>query len=447
MAPNKALHRWLLIAQQRKLQPPRGMRDYEPGLWRVITSLRDKWLDLARKWGYDPIETPVLEHLWVLETKAGEQVREEIYWFKDKAGRELGLRFDMTVPIARYAAMNPQLPKPIRLCYFSRVWRYDEPQAGRWREFWQYGIELIGSKHVEADAEVIALFTESYRRAGLDIEVRLFDRRIMESLLEKYKIPAEKKHGILTLIDKRWKIGEDEFKKQLYEQNLSQEQVEALVEFTATRKPLKESINLIADVEPKLREFYEELVSLLEAYGILDKILFDASIVRGLEYYTGLVFEAYYTRGDEKWKRLALGGGGRYDELLGLYRKPGAPATGFAIGVDRVIMLLEELGLVEEKPEPIDVIVVATRELYKEAVGIALKLREKGLRVEIDVMRRRIKEALRYANKRNARILVYVAPREYREGKVVVRDLLERKQELVDMNNITEHIKKLIKTI
>ncbi len=445
MAPNKALHRWLLIAQQRKLQPPRGMRDYEPGLWRVITSLRDKWMDLARKWGYDPIETPVLEHLWVLETKAGQQVRKEIYWFEDKAGRELGLRFDMTVPIARYVAMNPQLPKPIRLCYFSRVWRYDEPQAGRWREFWQYGIELIGSKHVEADAEVIALFTESYRRVGLDVEVRLFDRRIMESLLEKYGIPDWKKHGILTLIDKRWKIGEDEFKEQLYEQNLSQEQVEALVEFTATRKPLKESISLIADVEPKLREFYEELVSLLEAYGVLDRILFDASIVRGLEYYTGLVFEAYYTGGDEKWKRLALGGGGRYDKLLGLYRKPGAPATGFAIGVDRVIMLLKELGLVEEKPEPIDVMVVSARELYREAIKIALKLREKGLRVEVDVMRRRIKEALRYANKRNVKILVYVAPREYKERKVVVRNLVDRIQEYVDIDNITEYVERELK--
>ncbi len=420
------------------------MRDYEPGLWRIINSLRDKWMDLARKWGYDPIETPVLEHLWVLETKAGEQVREEIYWFEDKAGRELGLRFDMTVPIARYVAMNPQLPKPIRLCYFSRVWRYDEPQAGRWREFWQYGIELIGSKHVEADAEVIALFTESYRRVGLDVEVRLFDRRIMESLLGKYKIPAEKKHGILTLIDKRWKIGEDEFKKQLYEQNLSKEQVEALIEFTATRKPLKESINLIADVEPKLREFYEELVSLLEAYGVLDKILFDASIVRGLEYYTGLVFEAYHTRGDEKWKRLALGGGGRYDELLGLYRKPGAPATGFAIGVDRVVILLKELGLVEEKNEPIDVLIVSNTSLYREAIKIALRLREEGLRVELDVMRRRVKEALRYANKREAKILVYVAPREYEEGKIVVKNLINRVQESVKIEDVVKYVRELL---
>ncbi len=437
-------YRWLLIAPQRKLQPPRGMRDYNPGLWRIITSLRDKWINLARKWGYDPIETPVLEHLWILETKAGEQVREEIYWFKDKAGRELGLRFDMTVPIVRYIAMNPQLPKPVRLCYFSRVWRYDEPQAGRWREFWQYGIELLGSSHVEADAEVIALFTESYREVGLEVEVRLFDRRIVEAFLGKHGIPVERKQKILGLIDKRWKIGEETFVEELYKLGLSEEQVQVLNDFTSTHKPLKETIDLISDIKPELREFYEELVALLEAYRVLDNVLFDASIVRGLEYYTGLVFEAYSKKGEEKWRRLALGGGGRYDELLGLYRKPGAPATGFAIGVDRVIMLLEELGLVKIEPEPLDVLVVSSRELYREAVEIAIRLRKAGFRVELDVMRRRIKEALRYANKRRARILVYVAPREYSEGKIVVRDLVSRIQEAVEIKGIVEYVRKIL---
>ncbi len=401
-------------------------------------------MSLAKRWGYDPIETPVLEHLWVLETKAGEQVREEIYWFKDKAGRELGLRFDMTVPIARYIAMNPQLPKPIRLCYFSRVWRYDEPQAGRWREFWQYGIELVGSPYVDADAEVIALFTESYRTIGLDVEVRLFDRRIMEAFLDKHDIPVDRKHKILGLIDKRWKIGEEAFIEELYKQGLSEEQIQALNEFTSTRKPLKETIDLISAIKSELRGFYEELVTLLDAYNVLDDILFDASIVRGLEYYTGLVFEAYSRKGDEKWRRLALGGGGRYDELLGLYRKPGAPATGFAIGVDRVVMLLEELGLVDENPEPVDVIIVSDRSLYQAAIRIALRLRRAGFRVELDVMRRRIKEALRYANKRSARILVYVAPREYNENKVVVRDLVSRSQEVVAVDNVLEYIRELM---
>ncbi len=434
----------MLIAQQRKLQPPRGMRDYNPGLWRILSSLRDKWINLAKKWGYDPIETPVLEHLWVLETKAGEQVREEIYWFKDKAGRELGLRFDMTVPIARYIAMNPQLPKPIRLCYFSRVWRYDEPQAGRWREFWQYGVELVGSPHVEADAEVIALFNESYRIIGLDVEIKLFDRRVMESFLDKQDIPTSKKHVILGLIDKRWKIGEEAFIEELRRQGLSEAQIEEIDAFTSTIKPLKDSVELVASVNPSLRDFYEKLVELLEAYDVAENVFFDASIVRGLEYYTGLVFEAYSRREGEKWRRLALGGGGRYDELIGLYRKPGMPATGFAVGVDRVTLLLEELGLIKIEPEPLDILVVSSRELYKEAVDIAMRLRARGYRVEIDVMRRRIREALRYANKRNTKILVYVAPREYSENKVVVRDLRERRQEVVEVEGLEEYISKVL---
>lgn len=434
----------MLIAQQKKLQPPRGMRDYTPGLWRILSNLRDKWMALAKKWGYDPIETPVLEHLWVLETKAGEQVRDEIYWFKDKAGRELGLRFDMTVPIARYVAMNPQLPKPIRLCYFSRVWRYDEPQAGRWREFWQYGVELLGSSYVEADAEIIALFNESYRRIGLDIEIRLFDRRVMEAFLEKQGIPANKRRTILGLIDKKWRIGEEAFIEGLYKQDLGETQVREIDSFTSIHKPLEDSVELIASIDPGLRSFYEELIELLDAYNIIENVFFNTSIVRGLEYYTGLVFEAYSKKGGEKWRRLALGGGGRYDELIGLYRKPGTPATGFAVGVDRVILLLEELGLVEEKPESLDILVVSNRELYKEAVSIAMRLRLRGYRVEIDVMRRRIKEALRYANKRNTRIMIYVAPREYRENKVIVRDLLERRQETVKIEYLEDYIDRTI---
>lgn len=434
---------------QEKLQTPKGMRDYLPKLWYTLDWLRSRWLSLALKWGYEPIETPVMEYLWVLERKAGPQVRDEIYWFKDKAGREIGLRFDMTVPLARIAASNPQIPKPIRWCYFSRVWRYDEPQHGRWREFWQFGVELMGSPHVEADSEVIALFTYSYAEVGVDVEVRLFDRRIMDSFLEKTGIKEDIRSKVLGLIDKRWKISEEEFKSGLAKLGLSDRSVDEIVEFTSIKKPLKNSIDIISDITPNLREFYEELVELLESYGVLDKVFLDTSIVRGLEYYTGLVFEAYPQitgRVDEKWNRLAIGGGGRYDELVGLYRKPGVPATGFAIGVDRVILFLEENNLLPEHVNPrLDVfIAIRNREHYKYAVDVARILREMGLRVEVDVMRRNIKEALRYANKRNTRILVYIAPRELAEGKIVVRDLEEYKQYTIPINELAKTIKHIL---
>ena len=434
---------------QQKLQPPRGMRDYTPDLWRIINWLRDKWISLAEKWGYEPIETPVLEHLWILERKAGPQVREEIYWFKDKAGRELGLRFDMTVPLARIASANPQLPKPIRWCYFSRVWRYDEPQYGRWREFWQYGIELIGSPHVEADAEVIALLVESYNVIGVDVEIRLFDRRVMDKYLEKNNIGEELRGKLLGLIDKRWRIGEEEFQKELVKLGLPDETIDNIIEFTSIRKPLKDTLDIIGDIAPNLKDFYEDLVRLLEAYDIVDKVYLDTSIVRGLEYYTGLVFEAYPRTDDEKWSRLAIGGGGRYDELLGLYRKPGAPATGFAVGVDRVILFLEEKGLLRniKVDEGLDVF-VAVKEFkhYAMAVRIAQKLRANNVRVEVDVMRRSIKEALRYANKRNARILVYVAPRELAEGKVVVRNLKKHEQYIVELSRLVDKVESILTT-
>ncbi len=433
-----------------KLQPPRGMRDYTPRIWYALNWLREKWLSLASRWGYEPIETPVMEHLWVLERKAGPQIREEIYWFKDKAGRELGLRFDMTVPLARIAASNPQLPKPIRWCYFSRVWRYDEPQHGRWREFWQFGVELMGSPYVEADAEVIALFTYSYREVGVDVEVRLFDRRIMDSFLEKNNIKSNIRSRVLSLIDKRWKIGEEAFRKELAKLGLNNSTINSIVEFTSIRKPLEKSIDIIVEVVPSLRGFYEELVEFLEAYGILDRVVLDTSIVRGLEYYTGLVFEAYpigYEGVNEKWSRLAIGGGGRYDELVGLYRRPGMPATGFAIGVDRVILFMEENNLLSKDLEPRIDVFIALKDIkhYAYAINVAEKTRKIGLKTEVDVMRRSIKEAIRYANKRKARILVYIAPRELSEGKVVVRHLEEYKQYIVPLRELEETIKHILK--
>jgi len=410
------------------LQPPRGFRDYLPEEWKALKWLGEKFLKIAVLWGYSPVEAPILEHLEILKKKAGPGVINEIYWFKDKAGRELGIRFDYTVPLARAIAARPELPKPIKWCYFGRAWRYDEPQAGRWREFWQFGVELVGLQDVEADAEIMALSAECLRSINTpNLRILVCDRRLVEKALESMKVPRGRFQDVCRIIDKRKKIGEEEFLKNLLRLNLPQEVCEKIANFSSTIIPLEDSPDYVAKIDPVLAEFFSKLVELLESYQVLDLFRLDCSIVRGLEYYTGLVFEAYGGEG-EKWNRLSIGGGGRYDELIGLYRQPSLPATGFALGVDRIAMLLRENKIEPWNIEEKKVLVFFFKKFYREALNVANVLRSNNIQVSLDYTSRSIRDAIKYALKSGFRYIAIIGEREAKLGKVSIKDLREKTQ-------------------
>ncbi len=419
------------------LRPPRGLRDYPPEIWGRIKYLGESFLELASLWGYREVEAPALEKLEILEKKAGPNVRDEIYWFKDKGGRELGLIFDYTVPLARYIAANPSLPKPIKWCYFGRVWRYDEPQAGRWREFWQFGVELIGSDKVDADAEVIALMVKCLEKVGVpEPKVMVCDRRLVMSALDTMGIDKSIRYEVLRVIDKKKKISPEEFRDMLAKLGL-EGKADDIGEFSSTLVPFNEAYEAASNYDSNIALFFRELSEILNEYGVIEKVFLDCSIVRGLDYYTGLVFEAFCSGGD-RLSRLAIGGGGRYDELIGLYRKPGVPATGFALGVDRIAMALTYRGTNEVN---IVNLYYMDKSFRGYAIMVAEQLRRNKIPVVLDFYSKSIRDSLKQADKRGYRFQIIIGRKEFGENKVTLKDLVEKTQETLTIEEAIARIR------
>lgn len=372
---------------------------------------------MAEQFGYRRIETPAVEHFQVLALKAGEEIVNEIYYFRDKAGRELGLRFDMTVPIARVLSYRLDWPKPVRLYYFSKVWRYDEPQHGRYREFHQFGVEHVGSSDAKADAEVMVLMIRAIEAIGVKPIVRLNDRRFMDRFLRSIGVEADPA-PIYRILDKRGKVSDEELEAALRNRGLRDEQIRKLLGLEPAH--MQDAVDVIRHVDEALAVQYSRIVKMLDAWDVLDRIVWDPTIVRGLDYYTGEVFEAFI-----EGYRLAVGGGGRYDSLIGLYSGFEAPALGFAVGIER---LLEAAGLRVEPPRPKYYIYPVGDDAYRTAVIVAKRLLDCGEYIVLESTPRSLSSAMDYANRLGARFFVIVGPRELSRGMVRVRDL-ERREE------------------
>jgi histidyl-tRNA synthetase len=294
-------------------------------------------------YGYGEVMTPAFEHLELLVAKAGEEVVDQIYAFTDKAGRKLGLRFELTTPIARIVAENLSLPKPIRFYYIQPVWRYEEPQRGRLREFWQAGVELIGVPGAPGDAEVLAVLINSLRRAGLSsFKVHVNDRRLVEALLHWLGVRPELISNALRAIDKLEKKGAEYVESELASMVSDKSRLRRFIELLGS-DPLE--VQLPSELPAVAMEAVDALEQLLQeledGYGLAGLARLDLSVVRGLDYYTSLVYEAKTPLGGELG---SVAGGGRYDDLIQLVGGPRIPATGMAIGVERLLETLRAEG-------------------------------------------------------------------------------------------------------
>ncbi|MEM2475701.1 MAG: histidine--tRNA ligase, partial [Thermofilaceae archaeon] len=331
------------MAKSMPYERPRGTRDYLPEECRVRRKVLERLRSVFESYGYGEVVTPAFEHLELLSAKAGEEVVDQIYSFSDKAGRKLGLRFELTTPIARIVAERADLWKPVRFYYIQPVWRYEEPQRGRLREFWQAGVELIGLPGVMGDSEVVAVMVNALRKAGLTkFTVHVNDRRLIEGLLQWAGLDAERIPAALRVIDKLEKRGVEYVRSELGNMIRDSGRLSRLMEYLTSEDPLSLPID---DLPPAAREgaisLRELLEELDESYGILSYVKPDLSIVRGLDYYTSLVYETKTPLGGELG---SVAGGGRYDDLIKLVGGPPLPATGMAIGVERLIEALEAEG-------------------------------------------------------------------------------------------------------
>jgi len=408
--------------------PPRGMRDIDVEEMKIRRWVIGKILNVLERYNFELVEPSPIENLETLEAKCGPSIRDEIYWFEDKAGRKLGLRFDLTVGLARMVATRQDLILPLKLCAISNMWRYDEPQYGRYRCFYQWDAEIFGSKIPEADAEIIALSVDVLKEVGLeDFEVKISSRKLTEGFLNSIGIfESEKIEQVLRIIDKYEKISEEEFLNELSKIGLKGENLSKILSFVSIRGEPNKVLSEVADFLGKNRKALDGLEELkgvidsLKAFGKDSKCVLDMGVVRGIGYYDGIVFEVYDKVGVEVG---AIVAGGRYDNLCKIYGRD-LPATGVAGGVERLILTLRKANLLPKIEKSGKVFVAAvdgsTRGKILELVE---KIRSWGIPADFDLRQRSLKKQLEYANKLGFNFTVIVGEKELEKGTVKVRDM------------------------
>jgi len=425
-----------------KFQTPKGTRDFLPEEAIKFQKLIDLFRIIAEKYGFEPIITPAFENFDLLSAKGGlgESVKDEIYYFKDKSDRELGLRFDMTMPLARVISSNPQLPKPFKRYVVDKVWRYDNPQAMRFREFYQADIDIIGSYFLLADAECLAVVCEFLDKLGFkDYSIKVNSRRLVEKLLEKNVKKGKIQDG-LRILDKLDKKGFEWIKLELLKISESEEKINKIIEFIQTRgnnweiirdKNAQEEYRLDDTSIFDLKELYEKCKEL----GIDKKIQFDASLVRGLEYYTGVVFEV------SLGAKVSCGGGGRYDNLIELLGNQSLPATGISLGLSRIFEVMKEENMFDLSNTTTKIFVANVNEkVKKDAIKIAQKLRSSGINCQIDLMNRKLTKQLEFADRLGISYVIVVGEKELidKEELLEEKELMQKKFKLKDMRKKTE---------
>ncbi len=416
---------------------PRGTRDYLPAECEERRAVIERIRGVFERYGYGEVITPAFEHLELLTAKAGEEVVDQIYAFADKSGRRLGLRFELTTPIARVVAEKPDLPKPLRFYYVQPVWRYEEPQRGRLREFWQAGVELIGVPGPPGDAEVVAVMVRALREAGLsNFTVHVNDRRIVEGLLEWVGVRPEAVPEALRAIDKLEKRGADYVRDELGKLVGDRSRLERLMGILERRNPLDVPLgDLPEKVGAGVKALEELLDELSSGYGLSSCVTPDLTVVRGLDYYTSIVYEVKTPLGGELG---SVAGGGRYDDLVKLVGGPPLPATGMAIGLERLIEALRAEGALRPQGRRGVVVVPVGQGLRREAVRVAEALRGSGLAAVVEYAERSLSSSLEAADKRGYRYAVIVGRREIESGLLTVRDLEKWEERRLRLDQLIE---------
>ena len=408
------------------------MKDFDKDEMIKIEFVRQKFLETAKTFGFNLIEPSPIELLSVLEAKSGPSIRDEIYQFKDKGDREVALRFDFTVGLTRYAASQKNLKLPAKFSSFGGVWRYDEPQKGRYRFFHQWNIETFGNLNTEHDAELIeftSLFFANLRLQNISIEIN--HRKLVESYINQIFESNDTTllHDIFRAVDKVQKKSKDEILQEYKQKGHSPEKLEKILEFSNLKGTPSE---IEQSFDTSSLDGWNELCNL---YGSLknrgtDNIRINFGIVRGLDYYSGIVFEAFDTTSDLG----ALVGGGRYDSLPKVFGRDDLGATGVAGGVERIILRLDEQGISCTPSSDTISVLYVNDELKSHAINCASKLRQLGISVNIDLTAKPLKKQMEMSS--NSKFCVIFAPKEFSEKQVVLRNMTDRTEKQISLDEL-----------
>lgn len=408
------------------------MKDFDKDEMIKIEFVRQKFLETAKTFGFNLIEPSPIELLSVLEAKSGPSIRDEIYQFKDKGDREVALRFDFTVGLTRYAAAQKNLKLPAKFSSFGGVWRYDEPQKGRYRFFHQWNIETFGNLNVEHDAELIEFTSRFFDNIGLqNIVIDINHRKIVETYIDQVFDSHEPTlfGDMFRAIDKIQKKSKNEILEEYKKKGYSPEKLEKILEFSNLKgSPSEIEQNFSASILEGWDELYT-LYDSLKDRGI-DNVRINFGIVRGLDYYSGIVFEAFDSSSDLG----ALVGGGRYDNLPNAFGRNDLGATGVAGGVERIILRLDEQGITSIPSNDTISILYVNDELKPHAIHCVSKLRKLGVPVNIDLATKSLKKQME--NSSESKFSIIFAPKEFAEKNVVLRNMIDRTEKQISLDEL-----------
>ncbi len=421
---------------KKDLRTYRGMRDFLPGQMRRRDYVFSVLREVFEAHGFEKIETPAIELWEVLSGKYGEEEK-LIYRFKDRKGREVGLRYDLTVPLARFVAQHrSELVFPFKRYQMERVWRADRPQKGRFREFYQCDVDIVGTSSLLADAEIVFIIYHALRRLGFEkFLIRINNRKLIAALHRRLGEGDE--FSLARAMDKFDKIGAQGVREELLSRGFSPRAAELVLKSMGLSS-LEQARSFFGD-EEGVKEL-EELFSYIRAMGIPgDFYSYDPTLARGLDYYTGPIFETVV----EEPKIGSITGGGRYDGLIGSFAGMDIPATGTSLGVERIIAVMEELDMFpSEIPPPAHVLIAHFPDTKEEALKLASRLLASGIRVDVYSGDKGLRAQLGYAADKGIP-LVAIVGEEIKKGEVSLKDLKSGNQQRMGVDSLEKYIKGL----
>jgi histidyl-tRNA synthetase len=426
-----------------KIPPVKGTRDFYPAEMAVRNWIIDGWKKVSIRNGFEEYDGPIFEYLQMYQLKSGDEIVEQLFSFKDRGDRDLAIRPEITPTLARM--VNQQinsLPRPIKWFSVPRLCRAERPQKGRLREFFQWNIDIIGIDDCLADAEVIFCAVDYLQDVGLtakDIVVKISSRKMLAAMLQAIGFAENELEALYALLDKRNKLPAETFIELLREKVTDADKRRKILELMNTQS-LDELAGL-AECSAKAKESVDELKRMFElvsVMGIADFCQFDIGVVRGLAYYTGIVYEIYDKAGELR----AIGGGGRYDDLLKQFGGPAVPAAGLAIGDCVLQIVLEEKGLINKQliPRRIDYFVAYTENgLFPKAVEITARLRRSGSSANFDYKGGKLGRQLKAASEQNAKTCIIIGD-EFKNNELVIKDMATGQQQLVKLDKFLSQL-------
>ncbi len=417
----------------------KGTRDFAPEEMRKRLFVIDTMREIFERRGYDPIETPAIEYAKTILGKYGDEGDQLTYTFKDHGGRAIALRYDQTVPTARFvAAHQNELPFPFKRYQIGPVWRADKPQKGRYREFVQCDIDIIGAESLLADAEVARVIFEVFSRLKVkDFVIRINSRKAINDLLDACKVKKNSRIDVIRLIDKLDKVPLKKIQSELEKTSMTTDQVVKLTDMALSEKT-RNRIDQLPDGEGKSE--LKQLFVYLEALGIPEEhVMVDLTLARGLDYYTGVIYEVIVPNSGLG----SLCGGGRYDDLTGLFSEKKFPGIGVAFGLDRIVELLKDRGLLDDaKLSSSEALVAHFPDTVKESVAVLNELQKAGIRSELYLEPVPLKKQFKFADKKQIKWMLLLGSNEAKQKKVVLRNMETGKQELLTLQKAIKIMQK-----